>query len=549
MRTKYFIALNALSALLFYTAAAQQPKQLALCKKEFKAYADLLQLPGLSVAVVKDGEIIYRQMEGFADLEKKTPIREDHLFQIASVTKTFTAALMMQYEQEGKASLEDPVLNYRYINIYFGWPYNIDPNAQVRHFLSHTSAGTPGSNFVYNGRRFNFIYGVFEKAGGFKDAYPKELKARIFTPLQMEHTITGFPARRDDPVFAHIAKPYLYDTARKAFTEDTVNYRWTTAFPATGIMSTIDDLAKYTSAYDKNQLITAESYAKATTPVTLNNGRRVPYGIGWFTEELDGVQLHWHYGYADAYAALLVRVPQMKLTFILLSNSSAPSAALRLGSGRIWQSPFVTTFLKYFVWPDKFKSAAPDYQKGIASLRAAFKPGIVNSEELIGQALFRHFAAQTYGTHKGEAQQLMELLHEVNPDRFRQYDPSLIYLLTDLHAKSLQAPLQQLIDAYLKVGYIEPYVITGIAKYYEREGDAEHAHRFYKMLADSKGFEDWDLYADACKASGKYLLARGNTAEGRRYYWQAVNALKTTIGANDETLNALIQEMNNNSRK
>jgi CubicO group peptidase (beta-lactamase class C family) len=533
MNIRYFCLLITLLGPFYFTTSAQQSGQYEMCRKEFKKYFDLLQLPGLSIAVVKDGKIIYRQMEGFADLEKKTPVNKDHLFQIASVTKTFTAALMMQYEQEGKASLEDYVLNYRYVDIYFGYPYNIDVNARIKHFMSHTSAGDPGSSFVYNGQRFNYIFGVFEKAGGYApntDAFSRELKARIFKPLGMEHTITGFPAKRNDPVFAQIAKPYLYDRSTRTFTEDTVNYQWTTAFPATGILSTIDDLARYTTAYDENRLITAASYAKITAPFTLKDGTTNPYGIGWFTEELDGVRLHWHYGFADAFAALLVRVPEKKLSFILLSNSSIPSAALKLGSGHIWQSPFVTTFLKYFVWPDT--------KIAVSSL---------DREELIGQALFCRYAENNFGTHKGKAKQFMELLNEKQPDRFNQYDPALIYLLTDLREKGLQEPLQKQIKAYLKGGHIQPFVIKDIVQYYEKEGDQDKAFQFNKMLADSKGFEEYDLTVSACKAAGKYLLSHGQPQEGRQYYWRAVNYMKMT-GGNDAALKAVIQEMNDNRR-
>lgn len=533
MKIRNFCLLLTLTNSLYLAVSARQAPQYDQCRKQFKSYFDLLQLPGISIAVVQDGKIIYRQVEGFADLEKRTPINKDHLFQIASVTKTFTAALIMQYEQEGKASLEDYILNYRYLDIYFGYPYNIDANARIKHFMSHTSAGDPGSTFLYNGQRFNYIYGVFEKAGGYApntDAFCRELKSRIFKPLGMEHTITGFPAKRNDPVFTQIAKPYLYDTSRHIFTEDTVNYKWTTAFPATGILSTIDDLAKYTAALDGHRLITAASYAKITTPVALKDGTQTPYGIGWFTEKLDGVQLHWHYGFADAFAALLVRVPEKKLSFILLSNSSIPSGALRLGSGHIWQSPFVTTFLRYFVWADK-KTAATS----------------LDTEELIGRALFIRYAENDFGTHKGEAKRLMESLNEKQPDRFNRYAPELIYLLTDLREKSLQVPLQKQINAYLKDGHIQPYVIMDIVRYYEKEGHPEMAFRFNKMLADSKGFEEYDQTVNACKAAGRYLLNHDQVEEGRQYYWRAVNYLKM-MGTNDNTLKDVIQEMNDNTR-
>src|SRR5690349_19213983 len=81
-------------------------------RHEIKQYADLLRLPGLAVAVVQDGRIVYRQAEGYADAERKEPIRDDSIFWIASVTKTFSAVILMQYVQEGKVSLEDYLLQY-----------------------------------------------------------------------------------------------------------------------------------------------------------------------------------------------------------------------------------------------------------------------------------------------------------------------------------------------------------------------------------------------------------------------------------------------------
>ncbi len=98
---------------------------------------------------------------------------------IASVTKTMTANLIMQYEQEHIANIDDYVLNYRYIDIGFGWPYNVDANSRIRHFLSQTSEDGLGNSFVYNGSRFNFIYRLFEAEGH----YTPEVAAggRLFT--------------------------------------------------------------------------------------------------------------------------------------------------------------------------------------------------------------------------------------------------------------------------------------------------------------------------------------------------------------------------------
>src|SRR5918993_3777649 len=134
-------------------------------KKDLKTYFTKLGLPGLSVCVVHKGNVVYRQVEGYADLSKKTPITANSLFPIASVTKGFTAVLMMKYVEEGKISLDDSLLKYPFFRLGYS-PASISPDVQLKHFLSQTSQSGPGSDFVYNGGRFNFIYGVFEKLSG-----------------------------------------------------------------------------------------------------------------------------------------------------------------------------------------------------------------------------------------------------------------------------------------------------------------------------------------------------------------------------------------------
>ncbi len=518
--------------------------------KEVSTNKEILQIPGISIAVVKDGKIVYSQIEGYANLEKKIPLREDHMFQIASVTKTFTANLLMQYEQEHKASVNDYALNYRFINTYFGWPYNIDVNSKIWHFLSHTSEDGPGRSFVYNGQRFNYIYGVFEAAGGyapFSDAYSLELEKRIFKPLDMERTIAGFPDSRKDPMFSKIATPYIYDQTRQAFKEDTVNYRWTKAFPSTGILSTIGDLVKYTNSYDDNKLITAANYTKITTPQVLSDGSVSPYGLGWFTEEFEGKKIHWHYGHADSYASLFIRVPESRYTFILLANSNAPSEALRLGSGRIWQSPFVISFLKHYIFSQKGRKSI-DWGSNLTDIPKRYRQSNETErhlmmEEIAGQSLFRYYADKLYHTHRGEAFRLIDLMYQLDPKRFDQYDPALIYLLTDLNDIKLDKPLKRLISAYESYGHIQPYVLMDIARYYEKSGKNDEALRFYKILADSKGFESWQETTEACKKTGQLLLNTDRFEEGRKYYWKAINYMKMN-GYDDNAIQEIINIVN-----
>jgi CubicO group peptidase (beta-lactamase class C family) len=128
--------------------------------------ASLLGLPGFVAGVVRDGKLSLVQADGFADLESRTPLRQDHIFYVASLTKTFTAVMLMQYVQEKKISLDDYVLDYPFLSVGFTSDRLIDPNVKLKHVLSHTSEGEPGDHFVYNGGRYNFVYGVFAKISG-----------------------------------------------------------------------------------------------------------------------------------------------------------------------------------------------------------------------------------------------------------------------------------------------------------------------------------------------------------------------------------------------
>src|SRR5690349_4246993 len=140
--------------------ASPEDKRFKQLREAISSYATLLKIPGLAAAVVEDGKITFAQTEGFADLENKIPLRRDHIFPVASLTKTFAAVTLMQYEQEGKISMEDYVLDYPFLSIGFTPERLPNPNLKIKHVLSHTSEGEPGANYIYNGNRYNFVYGV-----------------------------------------------------------------------------------------------------------------------------------------------------------------------------------------------------------------------------------------------------------------------------------------------------------------------------------------------------------------------------------------------------
>jgi CubicO group peptidase (beta-lactamase class C family) len=212
-----------------------------------------------------------------------------------------------------------------------------------------TSGDLPERTFNYNGWRYSFLSGVFETVGKAepKTAYRGEVTARILRPLKLDHTIDGYP-ETPDPRTGRIAQGYALGggAVLKPVPYDAGNYY---PGPAAGLFSTIDDLAAYSAALDDNRLITAAQYDEMTALRPTATGKASPYAFGWMTQSVGGVRLHWAYGEGRADSALLLRVPDRRLTLILLAKTADHSSAARLHDGNVLWSPIATAFLKTFV--------------------------------------------------------------------------------------------------------------------------------------------------------------------------------------------------------
>jgi CubicO group peptidase (beta-lactamase class C family) len=490
-------------------------------QSKIRLSAGLLGLPGFVAGVVRDGKLSLVQAEGFADLEGRTPIRQDHIFYVASLTKTFTAVMMMQYVQEKKILLDDYVLDYPFLSVGFTPDRLFDPNVKLKHVLSHTSEGKPGDNFVYSGGRYNFVYGVFEKLSGNTNHYQacaQEFRKRVEEPLGLTSTLAGYPADIKDPRIPRITTPYFLDSGHKAATRDSGASGATTLFPATGLLSTVDDLSKYMIALDENVLLSSESYAHLTTPYTLNDGRLSPYGLGWSTQKVGSHTVHWHYGYGDSYSALLVRLPEKKTSFIFLSNTGAASAPFLLGFGNLLTSPFAVAFLDS-VLPGLLSSADRDFS----------------------QMFLVHYTEAAFGRNQGEAKSLLRRLYSTAPARFHKSDWAMIYLLSELSDPAFSGEMDSLVEAYREAEAFHPEISLSIADYYGKTGEQAKRDVFLRHIADRIGYGEERATRDACVRLGTALLRSGKT-EGRKYLWMAARYAKTS-GENVESQERIVQSL------
>jgi CubicO group peptidase (beta-lactamase class C family) len=254
----------------------------------------------------------------------------------------------MQLVQEGKLSLDDPVSRY-------GVTLPEGDKVLVRHLMSHTSEGTPGQHYQYNGARYGQLSQVVQAATG--RSLQEWVYERILQPLGMENTAPSPPAAcaglpfapTCERVYAALTRLYCLDVdfnLAPGLSQDYFN-------AGAGLMSTVVDLSKFDAALDANTLVTAATKELMWTPTVSNSGQKLPYGLGWFTQSYRGTRLIWHSGFSPpSTSALFLKLPEKGLTLIVLANTDLLSRPYQAGHGDandVLSSLVAVTFYKRFV--------------------------------------------------------------------------------------------------------------------------------------------------------------------------------------------------------
>lgn len=340
------LALVVLTCTLVACASTQR-NRVASFEREADEIRRTLHIPGMSAVIVRNQNVLFTRGFGYADLENRVPVTPDTLFHVASVTKTFGATLVMQLVEKGQLALEEPIAKYTPSKYA---PAITDERVQIRHILSHTSAGTPGDGFSYNGNLYDAITPVIEKNYG--APFRQVLTERILEPLQMTGSVPGHDviddpelARRYAPALARFAKPYtLYgagEIVRDTYPDKDIG-------ASAGLLSTVRDLAKFDAAIDRHVFLQPQTQELAWTPFVSNAGQPLPYGLGWFVGEYRGKLLIWHTGnWGTGFSAMYLKVPAKNLSLILLANSEALSDPFWVPAE---SNPFVCSFLRHLVF-------------------------------------------------------------------------------------------------------------------------------------------------------------------------------------------------------
>jgi D-alanyl-D-alanine carboxypeptidase len=315
-----------------------------------RAQMDRQHIPGLSLAVVKDGQVVYSNAYGLADVELNVPVTADTVFQIQSVTKTFTATAIMMLVEERKVGLDDAVSKY-----LEGTPESWSP-ITVRHLLTHTSGikdfineptgslrldvseqevleataprpldFTPGGRYAYSNTGYHLLAMIIRKVTG--RSYGDFLAERVFKPLGMRHTTV----QELSEVIPGRARGYLWRNDK--LTNGDFVAQPILSYGGGGILSTAGDLAKWDAALRNDTLLKQSTLEQMWTPATLNDGKKSKYGLGWGLNSYGSHRYVQHSGgHVTGFQSVFRRYLDNGVTVIVLINQNGKADAGKIAA-------------------------------------------------------------------------------------------------------------------------------------------------------------------------------------------------------------------------
>ncbi|BFP42814.1 hypothetical protein FGF1_36590 [Flavobacteriaceae bacterium GF1] len=344
---------------------------------EFSTALDSLRvaqhIPGLAAAIVKDQELVWSKGFGSShfdtgdglEFKKVTP---ETPFWIASVTKTFVGLSFLQLEEEGIVNLNAFINDMPGWSEFCGWLSNSPivfgkdlrcaSEITIKNILNHTVNGEPGTQFLYNplmysrlSRYLEYVYGnPISAAETGHNKLAQHIEKRILGPAGMTRTMSSQWQSEKASVFFDMSDGYKYKDGR---------YRTLMAperhlAGGAGIVSTVNDLAKYDIALDNGLLASDEVMKKLWSPATAPDGAELPYAFGWYVQQYNGENLIWHAGWDEeaGFTALYLKVPNENITLIILANSEGMWWGNPLDSAEVEQSLFAKLFLDIFLLND-----------------------------------------------------------------------------------------------------------------------------------------------------------------------------------------------------
>lgn len=390
------------SAQATQTVSADLQQAVSKIESKVEARRKELGIPGMSLVIIKDDQIVFMKGFGYKNFEKKIPVTADTQFAIGSSTKAFTALSVLMSQDEGKLTLDDSPKKYLpYFKINDA---ETDKNITIRDLLSHASGLNRTDLAMITGKltreelirvageakptaklreKFQYQNIMFTAAGEIvskvqKQPWEKFVPEKIFKPLGMTNSTMSVAQMHKAKDFS-FGYDYNFDTkeTRNLPTRDILQVA-----PAGSINSSARDMAQWLrfvlnrGEIDGKRLVSEKSFDEWTkTQMKIAPNGKFNYGLGWFLQDWKGMTVVQHGGNIDGFNALVAMIPEKNLGFVMLTNVSASS----LGSE-----------LMPIVWENVLNQPASENktQNAVTNV-VATNPDKLPVEKLVGKYLFK----------------------------------------------------------------------------------------------------------------------------------------------------------------
>jgi CubicO group peptidase (beta-lactamase class C family) len=295
--------------------------------------------PGVSIAVARDGRLLWSEAIGCADLELQVPVERTTRLRIGSVSKPLTAAALGRLVEDGRLDLDAPVQRYVPDFPKKAWPVTTrelaghlagvrhyeDGEFEIRDHYPNVRAGLaifekdallfePGTRFSYSSYGWNLISAVLEAASG--EPFLELMQKSVFDPAGLSHTAPDDPA----PIVPGRARFYTRnergDVVNAGFVDN--SYKWAGG----GFLSTAEDLVTFAFALLDGRLLRPETVRLLWTSQKTKDGKETGYGLGWSVRDDEmGRRRVYHSGGAQGGTAFLVIYPAERLAAAMIVNS------------------------------------------------------------------------------------------------------------------------------------------------------------------------------------------------------------------------------------
>lgn len=358
-------------ALLQLSVFAQDPRieridRFVAAKHKFHGFSG-------NVLIAEKGKIIYRRSLGWSDERLRKPLHDGSIFNIASISKEFTAAAVMLCLERGLLTLDDPLAKYLPEVPYEG--------ITIRQMLTHTSglpeqnellykywasekpvtnqdmlaqlikykpetAFKPGTDFKYCNTNYTLLALVVEKVS--RTPFQDFVERNLFAPAGMTQTRFLNPSAGNYRTITGQVENYLFDPERNKFFPPEEIPQWKKAIPLLGltgagnIYSTAGDLLKWQESLTAAKILKPESLALMTTPqVEANVDGSDAYGFGIAIKSIYGDKKIFHYGGTLGFWNALQHFPQADRTVIVLSNNEGEKQLTNALAAILFDQPVV----------------------------------------------------------------------------------------------------------------------------------------------------------------------------------------------------------------